>query len=225
MAIKEQRNSNIELLRICSMFMIVIGHFTMQNVIYNWNLCLNDYILYFMGSGARISTNIFLIISVYFMCDTNISVGVKISQVYGQVIYYTYPLTIFSLIFFRNEIALKSVMRSLLPFWGRGLWFASAYITLILFVPILNQIEKSLNKKSFGLLVILCFIFVSFIATLPDLQSAYICDSMWFIVVYLIISYTKKYKVLFNFNKYAILAWGGNRLYDFNNIFIFSENL
>lgn len=81
------------------------------------------------------------------MCDTNISVGVKISQVYGQVIYYTYPFTIFSLIFFRNEIGLKSVMRSLLPFWGRGLWFASAYITLILFVPILNQIVKSLNKK------------------------------------------------------------------------------
>ena len=116
----KKRNSNIELLRIISMFFIVAGHFIAQsgNILYAF--CLNDYFLVFLGSAARIAVNIFLIIGVWFMVDSNFSVD-RIIKLYIQVITYSWPITVAMLFFNREYVSMKDFARGFLPFFGRGL--------------------------------------------------------------------------------------------------------
>lgn len=117
-----KRNSNIECLRIISMMMIVIGHYVSQNNIVTWNLSLNDGILWLLGSGSRIATNIFLIIGVYFMLDARFKAK-RITSMYGQTVFYTYLLTVISLFISYSRISKKDILRGIAPFWGRALWF------------------------------------------------------------------------------------------------------
>lgn len=202
-----KRNSNIECLRIISMMMIVIGHYVGQNSVETWNVSLNDVILFLLSSGSRIAVNVFLIIGVYFMLDTKFKAE-RITSIYGQTIFYTYSLTIVSLFFNESQISVKAFLRGIIPFWGRALWFVSAYITLMFFAPYLNQIIHSCNKKKLRILVILCILFVSFVSTLPNEQSGYLCDSIWFLIVYIIIGYLKKYKAFEKENKIILLLVG-----------------
>ena len=186
---KTERNSNIELLRIFSMFMIFAGHFIGQN----WLWAEDRFLLVFLRSGLRIACNVFLIISAWFLVEQKFRAH-RILSLYGQLVFYSWLLTMVSLVFFRDFVTVKTVAQGFLPFIGRALWFASAYITLLLFAPLLNEILKW-EKKKLRLLVFLLFYFVSLVSTIPDLQVAYVCDSLWCEVVYLIIGYLKKYPI------------------------------
>ena len=63
------------------------------------------------------------------MLDSKFSSS-KIMKMYLQMIFYVWPLTIIAFVFFSTEVSLKNVVRGIFPFWGRALWFVSAYITL-----------------------------------------------------------------------------------------------
>lgn len=203
------RNSNIELLRIIAMFFIVAGHFISQsgNVVYSF--CINDYVLVFLGSGARIAVNVFLIVSAWYLVDSKFSVD-RIVKLYIQVITYSLPITFIMLFLNRENASIKDFARGFLPFLGRGLWFASAYITLLLFKPFLDKI-LNWSRKELGWFVGLLFVFISAVSTLPDAQAGYVIDSVWFLVVYLFIGYIKKYDLSLVIPNWisAILAGGG----------------
>lgn len=208
---KKARNSNIELVRIFSMFFIVSGHFISQSGNIEYSFCVNDYLLVFIGSASRIAVNVFLIISVWYMVDLKFSVE-RIMKLYIQLVTYSVPITALMLILNRENVSIKDFARGFLPFWGRGLWFVSAYITLMLFKPLLDKI-LSWSKKELSLLVTLLFVFISFVSTLPDNQSGYVIDSVWFLVVYILVGYIKNYPVkiiLPNWNNvFRIVCVGG----------------
>lgn len=69
---KKQRNSNLELLRIISMFLIVLGHFAWQT---NWSVN-NDTSLIRLGAihclwiGGKLGVNLFILISGYFLINS-----------------------------------------------------------------------------------------------------------------------------------------------------------
>ena len=208
------RNSNIELLRIIAMFFIVAGHFISQSGNIEYSFCVNDFILVFLGSASRIAVNVFLIIGVWFMVDSKFSAD-RILKLYIQVITYSLPITVAMLFLNRENVSIKDFARGFLPFWGRGLWFASAYITLMLFKPLLDKI-LNWNKKELGLLVGLMFVFISLVSTLPDVQEGYVIDSVWFLVVYLFAGYIKKYPFKITAPNWicAILSGGGVHNFD-----------
>ena len=203
------RNSNIELLRIIAMFFIVAGHFVAQsgNIVYSF--CVNDYLLIFLSSASRIAVNVFLTIGVWYMVDSKF-LAERVLKLYIQVITYSVPITIIMLFLNRENVSVKDFARGFLPFWGRGLWFASAYITLILFKPFLDKILHW-SKKELGLLVGLLLVFISLVSTFPDVQEGYVIDSVWFLVVYLFVGYTKKYSFHVKPSNWlsALLAAGG----------------
>lgn len=185
------RNSNIELLRIIAMFFIVAGHFILQSGDVVYSFCINDYILIFLGSASRIAVNVFLIIGVWYMVDSCFSAE-RILKLYIQVITYSVPITIIMLFLNKENVSAKDFARGILPFWGRGLWFASAYITLMLFKPLLDKILEW-SKRELGCLVGLLLVFISLVSTFPDVQEGYVIDSVWFLVVYLFVGYIKKH--------------------------------
>jgi hypothetical protein len=184
------RNSNIEILRIISMLFIVMGHFCDQGKIFDGASGLNLFFLYFFGFGARISVNIFLLISVYFLVDREFN-SMRIIKVYIETFFYTACLTTFILLI-GYEVGLLDIIKGFLPFCGRALWFISAYITLCFIAPFINKMLE-LDFNSLSLLVVVSFLAVCGVSTMPDMQDAYLCDSLWFVVVYLWMGYVKKY--------------------------------
>lgn len=127
------RNSNVELVRIIAMLFIIMGHFTSQTCFNQYISNLDSYIIALLSLGARIATNLFLIASVWYMPSQKFNSS-KIVRMYGQLYFYCFIFTIIG-ICLGTEISIKEIARGFIPFFGRALWFVSAYLTLYLFSP------------------------------------------------------------------------------------------
>ena len=183
------RNSNIELLRIVSMSFIVMGHIKLQGDFIIPSLSVNSILISILGCGSRIAVNIFLMLGTWFMVDAKFS-GKRIVALWSQTAFYTYILTSI-LILIGYTTNMKIIFRGYMPFICRGLWFTSAYITLIFATPFLNKVFLWKVKQQRLLLVIL-FAAICVVSSLPERQSAYLCDSLWFWFIFLVIGYYKK---------------------------------
>ena len=69
---KNQRNSNLEILRILSMVFIVSCHFAGGGFgEYNFVVSnLNNYIIYFLDLFGKVGVDVFVLISAYFMINS-----------------------------------------------------------------------------------------------------------------------------------------------------------
>lgn len=207
---KSQRNSNVELLRIISMFAIICGHFVGQSGDFTFNNSVNDFLLIFISSGARIAVNVFLLIGVWYMVDSKFS-GKRILKMYLQVYFYTSIITIIMLIVTKANLPIKETVYGFVPFLGRCVWFASAYIFLLLFKPFLDKI-LNWNKKELFVFIIMFLFLMSFVSTiLSNNATGFLCDTIWFGAVYLLIGFIKKYppKNKINNNFFLLLSTGG----------------
>ena len=97
-AVKGERQSNFELLRIISMLMIVAHHFVAKNA-FNVDtqvigLTVNKLFLQFIGNHAFIGNNLFFMISAWFLCDVSKEYGIKKSlksvwKIERQMLFYS----------------------------------------------------------------------------------------------------------------------------------------
>lgn len=182
------RNSNIELLRIIAMLFIVMGHFVDQSNFNLYDESVNSMIISFLSMGACIGTNLFLIIGVWFMVD-QLFMAKKVIKLYSQLLFTTVVITT-AMIVVNVKTSLKDVLRGYFPFFGRALWFVSAYITLYFFSPFLRRfLEMERNKQK--LFCVLSFIMVCVVSTLPDEQEGYLVNSLWFMFVFIWTGYIK----------------------------------
>lgn len=203
------RNSNVEMVRIIAMLFIIMGHFASQTCFNKYVNNLNSYFIALLSLGARIATNLFLIISTWYMTSQKFNSS-KIARIYGQLYFYCFLFTIIG-ICFGTEISIKEIARGFVPFFGRALWFVSAYLTLYLFSPFLNKFFL-LKPEQQRVFCILSFVTVSFVSTLPDAQNGYLADSVWFLFVYIWIGYYKR--MLFGKEKNkCVYIWLGIVLY------------
>lgn len=199
------RNSNIEMLRIVSMIFIVMGHFVDQTTFLTFDFNINNVCIAALGLGARIATNIFLIISVWFLCDSDFNAKRAI-KLYSQLFFYSYILTTVAVII-GGGIGFKDIARGYMPFFGRALWFASAYISLYLLSPVLKKFF-SLDMRLQKAFCLISFVLVCLVSTLPDEQNGYLIDFIWFIFVYLWIGTFKHMDVIKIFRWFPSLILG-----------------
>lgn len=187
---KKARNSNIEILRVISIFLIIMGHMVSQSGIFDNLAGKVKFTVLFMGSASRIAVNIFLIIGVWFMVDSDFKSS-RIIKLYSELFLYSVTITLIMMLLGRTEPT-KDLLRGLMPFLGRALWFVSAYICLIALSPYLKLI-LDLPQKKLTKLTIILFIMICFVSSLPDAQMGYVVDSLFFPYVYICIGFYKKY--------------------------------
>lgn len=205
LGVEKSRQSNIELLRIIAMLLIIAGHFIGQSQILNHVDNINGFYLSIIGRAARIATNIFLLIGTWFMVDSTYKSS-KVWKLYGEVAVYTISITLIMAIINEN-ITIQQFVRGLLPFLGYPVWFASAYIMLLLLSPFLKKILQW-DMKILGKFVFFLFILISVISTLSSQQVAYVADCCWFIFVYLFMGYFKRLNIDLKKYKWILLVTG-----------------
>ena len=199
----KSRQSNFELLRILAILMVVMGHFIRQSGLLESEAGANGTINIFLGSGGRIAVNLFLLIGSWFMVDS-VFRPAKALKLYLETAFYCIPITIL-LACLGMAGGAQNIMQGLLPFFGRPVWFASAYISLILLTPFLNMAFLLPFKKQTCLIGAL-FVLYCIASTIPCFSNIdYIADFSWFCVLYLTVGWLKKNNLI---NKANISRWG-----------------
>lgn len=203
-----KRNSNYELLRIISMFFIVIHHYAFYGNFDRTNyigshigsLRVNLLLLFF----GKVAVDIFVLIGAYFLSKKAFNFKRPVSLGITTI---TYSLLIFSIlkIFFPTLIwNNENWFQALLPFPSpTSYWFVDSYLFMLLMMPILNLCLNNFSlmkiKYMISMLFILWSIFPTFTA-LFNYKSDFSAENFgyssgtFFLLIYLIGGYLRKVK-------------------------------
>ena len=163
------RKTNIELLRIISIFAVIILHY--NNPLYGKALSLvnngslNFYFLNFIESLCACAVNIFLIITGYFMCKSNKINFWKPILLILQVIVFKSFLYIISSVLITKNFNFLSLISSCIP----SNYFVILYCTLIIICPFINIIFNNLSIKKMKIFVLIIFILFSVYPNIADI--------------------------------------------------------
>jgi surface polysaccharide O-acyltransferase-like enzyme len=140
------RESNFELLRLVCMFYIVLHHFIVHGLKLEYvNIEGGGGVWLVMNAFFVIAVNCFILISGYFSIKTQWK---GFFHLYGMCAFYGILFLIISTIY-GDDINMKRIIYSFLPFSQSGLWFIRCYFYLILLSPMLNKIVDFCKKKEY----------------------------------------------------------------------------
>ncbi len=190
---KKERNSNIELLRIISMFLIVLSHYTVHNGINNYGLPIgiNRFILEISALG-NIGTITFILISGYFLIQAKNIKLEKILKLIIQIVFYSIIIYIMLVLLNKKEFSIIDFVKNCLPITFKRYWFASVYFILYMFTPFINKFLNNLSKNEYSKFIIINLIIFSILNTFTG-QDYYGNELIQFIIFYSIGGYISKY--------------------------------
>lgn len=206
-----QRNSNIELLRICCMLMVTMLHF---------NHCSNTHFLSFpdiievgdkwaflLESFCIVAVNCFVLISGYFGIKLK---GKSILKLYLQCLVMGTVAYLLCVWLTPETLSIKSLMGRFFAFTHNHWWFVVSYLCLMLFSPVLNGAVKALSKKQLLMSVILfgvVILYFGWYKYLENTNSGY--SFINFVFLYLIGRYIGEYVSVDKIQKYRWYSLGG----------------
>ena len=152
-----QRNSNLELMRIISMFFIVLGHVILFGKLLETENKTILLIYYFIEFILIIHVNSYVLVTGYFQSKSKFKLKKIWSIISSSWFYRVIIMTIF-LSLGLISIGIGQIIKDIFPISIDNYWFIKVYIILYLFSPFFNKLINNLNKDEFLKLLILGFI-------------------------------------------------------------------
>ncbi len=198
------RNSNLELFRIIVMFFVVLHHYVINSGLLGTIFAkpvflLNDYLVILLAGFGKIGINCFVLITGYFMCTSKIT-GRKYFKLLLEVMFYKIAIYVIFLIFGYETLSGGAVLRTFLPITSLSDGFTDCFLVFYLTIPFLNILVNNMDKRMHLLLNVLLLVVYSLFVSLPWMTVRYNYLT-WFVVLYFIASYIRKYPVAFFENK------------------------
>lgn len=209
------RSSNLELFRIVTMLLIVAHHYVVNSglmavdgPIYTEPTSWKSLFLLLFGAWGKTGINCFILITGYFMCTSKITLR-KFLKVLGEIKFYRIIGWIIFLGVGYEAFSIVKLVKLMLPVSNIEQNFSGCFLLFYLCIPFLNILISNINEKQhIYLLLLLSFIYV-FLGTVPTM-SVDMNYVSWFMVIYLIAAYIRKYpKAIFEnvrFWKVAMIA-------------------
>ncbi|MGL4850566.1 MAG: acyltransferase [Clostridium sp.] len=177
--IKQERNINLELLRIVAMIMIVALHYISKSAIGN-NVIIGSKEYFFLGGIKALSTiavNLFIIINGYFIIEFKFKLR-KLIYIWAQVVFYSVGIYLFICFFEKAQMSLVNLAYGIFPITMNTYWFASVYTGLYIISPVIKKVIISLEKSEFKRIMIIGTIIFTIIPIMPltyglDLSRGY----------------------------------------------------
>lgn len=192
---KTKRNSNIELLRIISIIMITLSHYSTHNGINNYllDLGINRFILEFISLG-NLGVIIFVLITGYFAISKEQPFKLKkLFNLYMQVSFYSIIIYIIFILSGLEKFSLFELIKCFFPIAFKKYWFISVYVVLYIFTPYINRLLLSLKKKEHLNMIIISLLIFSILHIFTG-QDYYGNELIQLILFYIIGAYLGKYK-------------------------------
>lgn len=201
----KERNYGIDLLKIVSMFLIVILHVLGRGGILDNSVPLSGHywLAWLLEIIALCSVNCYALISGYitYKSETKIS---RLFELWLQIVFYTLIITIIMSLIYSDVRNINAFISALFPITRGQYWYLTAYFGLFAFVPIFNiaidKLEKNKLKYSLLLISILMIILPLILRIEPyNLNFGY--SVLWLCILYLFGGYLAKYDILNKINK------------------------
>lgn len=211
---KAKRQANFELLRIVAMYMVVIMHYlanSIETVPTGGSVQGMDVVYALLESLCIVAVNVYVLISGYFLSESAFS-WKRVIRVIAQTLFYTVlippVLALFGALSFSEVFNIYHIWNSIFPVQSGHYWFVTAYVVLMLFAPALNAAVQKLEQKQLlqvlgGLLLFFCI--GKTLSPLQFVTDRYGYDFGWFMVLYLIGGYIRRYGI--GFFKNARRGW------------------
>lgn len=198
---RDNRQSNVELLRIVLMYFIILFHLIVHSADVH-SLAINGYtetknsVFYMLiMSFISMSVNCFVFISGYYGIKFNIKS--VISFVFQGLFYSVLPFIIIRYFIDDTELLVgQTWLKVLTPISHNTWWFLSAYLALYFLSPILNKGVDYLNKRQLLLLIgVLIYLEITFPLTGINHLVGHGIGLYPILVIYLIARFSKKYNL------------------------------
>lgn len=154
------------------------------------------------------AANTYVLISGYFLAKASWK-WQKLVSLTVQVLAYSVGISLVCLGLGIGNVAewnLYDWITVIIPLQSEHYWFATAYVAMYLFAPVLQAGVKGLTKKQFKLMLVCLLVFFSLEKTFSPVALAsdrYGYDVGWFICLFLIAAYFRLYESRFPVGKKA----------------------
>ena len=194
---KKVRQSNFELMRIVSMFFIVIWHFFVHGDIWVGTHGITNHVCSILSALFLVHVNSFILLTGYFNYDKEFKLS-KVIKLNNQMWFYRALAVIIFVFCLSYPYAKIDILHMLSPIPRFDYyWFLLVYMLLYIFSPLLNTIIKNSSKDRHKKIILALFI-ISVLSYLTldeffDITRGY--SVLSFIMLYFIGSYLHKYPI------------------------------
>lgn len=195
----------MELLRLVAMFMVIVLHYLYKGGLRTpimESFDLNSYIVWLIESFAIVAVNVYVLITGYFMSKSSLKLS-RLLEIICQVLWYSLliPMVLAILgVVDLSAFTTYDILQFVFPIHMKQYWFVTAYVILMLFVPLINFAIKHMSKQQ--LLTATCLL--TAFETLPKsvVPFEFAVDEagnnvLWLICLYLIGAYIRMYGIPF----------------------------
>ena len=207
------RDSNLELFRCITMFLIVAHHYVVNSGLGSadspiWlnQLSWRTLFLLIFGAWGKTSINCFILITGYYMCESCIT-GRKYFKLLAEIYFYKISIAAIFAFTLYSPMTLKKVVALILPFMELNRNFTGCFIVFYLFIPFLSILVKNLMVRQHVWLTLLCLFIYTVVEPMPGLKVPMHYVS-WFMVLFLVASFMRLHmKMYMNHGNTILEAW------------------
>ena len=215
----QERESNIELLRIILMLMIIGYHLLVHGG--NVGPLDGDYYITSDSSVAYLLLKSFLVISVnsFVFLSGYYRINFKIKPFLSlifQTIFYSLTIHLVVDALTSQQVSTLDYLTALFPFFLNSWWYITAYLALYLLSPLLNSAIDAFTKNQF-LFVVISMTAINLVGGFSESVGEIVGNNKGhslinFIHIYLIAQYIRKYEHLDNLTKHSSAVYFGTSL-------------
>lgn len=214
---KQKRNYGIDLLRIVSMFMIVMLHSLGHGKALAGaeTMSVNYQLLWLLECAAYCAVNCFALVSGYVGLGSRLKLS-GIVQLWLQVFFYHGIFTVVWALLENRPLELLD----LLPIRNNAYWYYTAYFGISFFMPLINGALEQLDKRTAWTCVIGAVLLYSVYPTLLGkdifkIDGGY--HALWLVIIYILGACIRKYAPCGNWGKrvwaagylaMVLVSWG-----------------
>lgn len=199
---RKTRQANIELLRIVAMLMIISLHYLDKGeILVQFTLDSTPAQMFYrqLQIFCIVAVNLYVLISGYFLVESKFTVK-KLIILWAQVLFYAWGIAVIFIL--SGGIDLKTqgiydLIPIVLPVTGNHYWFATIYVALFAVSPFINVAIRNMTRTQHkaAIVVMVCIFslwntFLPFTIPVSDGEGM---DLPWFVCLYLIAAYIRKY--------------------------------
>ena len=200
---KKTRQANFELLRIVAMLMVIALHYLVKGgVAYPFvgKSTPVNYFAWLLEAFCLVAVNCYVLISGYFLVESEWRPGRTVSLL-CQVLFYSLLIPIaFMLVGVIpfGSVSLYEWVEYVFPISTEHYWFATAYVLMYLFAPLLGVGIRQMDKRQMQVIIGLLLFFFCLVKSVVPIFLAtdrFGYDFGWFLCLFVIAGYIRRFGI------------------------------
>lgn len=190
----KKRQANFELLRVIAMLMIITLHYLDKGGILpapGEPFGVAGFTAWLLEAFCVCAVNAYVLLGAYFLVEQDYD-PVRAVRLWGQVLFYSVVIgaaCVLTGVVPMQEVTPYKFLIYMMPVTQDHYWFATAYIVMLLFAPLMNRTLRELPEKTFRRAIVLLLLLFSVANSvlpvrLPIDRMGY--DALWFLVLYVV---------------------------------------